>query len=378
MAFRPSDSSYALISTPVTGISAEDAGGGCGAMLDEALYGYVCRILEMPEDPASPVRVMTHYGLRGLLDSGSFLTLTSAEVMEYLKQRLKVTDTASLDVLAAPAANARVLMTLTRGSLVRAIEEDTIILPEGRFALEDVLAGNVPGGANYQGDAGSTAPAAGSKSASLAPEGWTEIILHDGRHGFVPSHKLAQKYFQETFLFTPEDELSGNSTFSFEAHLNHHFVGMELIFRQYLLEEAMKYTGVQYRTGGRSGCGIDSAGLVMTAYMRCGVTISRNAASINSAPLHEIKFAKDEDGHFALSNLEDPELVRAGDVLCFKREDSCVPYSCALYLGGGHYIHASDAPEQFGVVMNSLYPDAPDYREDLRSGLYAVCGLRLS
>lgn len=391
MAARPSDSRYALINVPVAEIT--DHAGREGRRIDEALYGFVCRILEdgpsaagasEADGTAGRVRILTHYGLTGFIDASSFRTLTSAEVMEYLKQRLKVTDAASLDVLDAPCPDAEVLITLTRGSLLHAVEEDTIILPEGRFALEDVLAGNVPGGANYQGEAGSTAPAAGSKSAALAPEGWTKVILNDGREGYVPSNKLAQKYFTETYLFTPEEDLPGGKTagsgasFSFQAHLNHHFVGMELIFRQYLLEEAMKYTGVQFRAGGRSGQGIDSAGLVMTAYMRCGVTILRDAASINSAPLQEIVFEKDENGHFALSNLEDPEFVRAGDVLCFKKGNSRIPFSCALYLGGGHFIHASDLPEQFGVVMNSLYPDAPDYREDLHSGLYAVCGLRPS
>lgn len=390
MAVRPADSRYALINVPVTGIYSCDSANG-SEQIDEALYGYVCRILDKDNgdtDPVHPgmVRVVTHYGLTGCISGTSFRSLTAAEAMEYLKQRLKVTDAAFMDVLAAPQPGAEVLVTLSRGSLLHAVEEDTIILPEGRFALEDVLSGNVPGGANYIGEAGSTAPAAGSKSAALAPEGWTKVILTDGGEGYVPSNRLAQKYFTETYLFTPEEDLPGSSkgsgvSFSFQAHLNHHFVGMELIFRQYLLEEAMKYSGTQYRAGGRSGYGVDSAGLVMTAYMRCGVTIGRRPYPESGYPLQEIIFPKDESGVLDLSCLDDPEFIRPGDVLYFQKktaESGHAVCDCAMYIGGGHCIHSSDLPDQYGVAMNSLYPDAPDYREDLHRGLYAVYGLRLS
>ena len=389
MAARPADSRYALIQVPVTGIYSSDGGNG-PRQIDEALYGHVCRILENDNGdtdtvPSGMVRIVTHYGLIGCISGTSFRSLTSAETVEYLKQRLKVTDAAFMDVLAAPQPDAAVLMTLSRGSLLRAIEEDTIILPEGRFALEDVLSGNVPGGANYQGEAGSTAPAAGSKSAALAPEGWTRVITADGSEGYIPSNRLAQKYFTETYLFTPEEDLPGNSqgsgvSFSFQAHLNHHFVGMELIFRQYLLEEAMKYSGTQYRSGGRSGYGVDSAGLVMTAYMRCGVTIGRQPYPESGYPLQEIVFPKDENGAMDLSCLDDPEFIRPGDVLYYERKAAGTHPAvrdCAMYIGGGHYIHSSDLSDQYGVAMNSLYPDAPDYREDLHRGLYAVYGLRL-
>ena len=153
-------------------------------------------------------------------------------------------------------------------------------------------------------------------------------------------------------------------------------MGLELLFRQYLLEEAMKYTGTQFRTGGRSANGIDSAGLIMTAYMRCGVTISREPVFAEGWTLEEIPFEKDSDGLFALSNLDDPEFIRPGDVLYFEAGEKGKK-SAAMYIGGGHYIYSSDAPEQYGVVMNSLYPDAPDYREDLHCGLKTVAGIRI-
>ena len=372
---NPSESSYAIINTPSARIYCESQNNDrfipdTRHIKDEALYGYAVRLLD--ETAAGGyVRILTHYGLTGFIDPSALKTVTAAEVLDYLKEKLKVTDAASLDVLSAPSADAQILVTLTRGSLIRSLEEETIILPEGRFALEDVLSGNVPGGKNYTGDTDRD-----SKTALLPPEGWARVRLLDGE-GYVPSHFLAQKYFTETYLFADLKDIPGNqAAFSFQAHLNHHFVGMELLFRQYLLEEAMKYTGTQYRSGGRSASGIDSAGLIMTAYMRCGVTISREPVFSEGWPLKEIGFEKDGSGLFSLSNLEDPEFIRPGDVLYFVTGKDGKK-SAAMYIGGGHYIYSSDAPEQYGVVMNSLFPDAPDYREDLHRGLKTVAGIRI-
>ena len=59
------------------------------------------------------------------------------------------------------------------------------------------------------------------------------------------------------------------------------------------------------------------------------------------------------------------ENKKPGDALFF-------PGHVALYLGEGRYIHSTGAAASGGVVINSLEPSDPLYREDLVKCLYAV------
>ena len=107
--------------------------------------------------------------------------------------------------------------------------------------------------------------------------------------------------------------------------------------------------GTEYRWGGKSGRGIDCSGLVSSAYMQCGVLIYRDAKIVEGWPMHEVAF----------------ENKKPGDALFF-------PGHVALYLGEGRYIHSTGAAASGGVVINSLEPSDPLYREDLVKCLYAV------
>ena len=120
-------------------------------------------------------------------------------------------------------------------------------------------------------------------------------------------------------------------------------------FRMGLCEVAKKYLGTQYRWGGRSGAGIDCSGLVSTAYRRCGIHIYRDAKIVEGWPMRQITL----------------EEAKPGDALYF-------PGHIALYLGNGSYIHSTARAGSNGVVINSLNPEDPDYREDLVKSLYAV------
>ena len=115
------------------------------------------------------------------------------------------------------------------------------------------------------------------------------------------------------------------------------------------VEQAKRYLGTEYRWGGKSGRGIDCSGLVSSAYMQCGVLIYRDARLVEGWPMHEVAF----------------EEKKPGDALFF-------PGHVALYLGEGRYIHSTGAAASGGVVINSLEPGDPLYRDDLVKSLYAV------
>ncbi|MBP3701458.1 MAG: C40 family peptidase, partial [Lachnospiraceae bacterium] len=62
--------------------------------------------------------------------------------------------------------------------------------------------------------------------------------------------------------------------------------------------------------------------------------------------------------------------LKKGDALYF-------PGHIAMYIGDGKYIHSTGKIGSGGVVINSLRPEDPDFRQDLLDCLYAVGGVRL-
>ena len=143
---------------------------------------------------------------------------------------------------------------------------------------------------------------------------WLSAILADGQNGFVRSHsvRLARKW-QE---LDPER------------------------MRKNVIADAMLYMGAQYRWGGKSHYGIDCSGLTAMAYMLNGLFIYRDARIVEGYPVKEIS----------------AEAAQPADMLFW-------PGHIGLYLGDGLYIHATG--KSSGVVINSLKPEHPEYREDL-------------
>ena len=184
----------------------------------------------------------------------------------------------------------------------------------------------------------------------------------DGRSGYVRDVALEPVRFSMTAIFTQEagrtfDEALAKAEGCKPEELvpraiDRWFGGSEEAFRNALAEQAKKYLGTEYRWGGKSGRGIDCSGLVSSAYMQCGVLIYRDAKLVEGWPMHKIPL----------------EQAKRGDALYF-------PGHIALYLGEGRYIHSTGAARSGGVVLNSLDPADPLYREDLVKSLYAVGSL---
>ena len=111
----------------------------------------------------------------------------------------------------------------------------------------------------------------------------------------------------------------------------------------------MLYRRTHYRWGGKSPLGIDCSGLVSMSYLLNGIVIWRDASIREGFPVHAIE-------------LKD---AKAGDLLFF-------PGHVAMYMGNGRYIHSTGKAGSDGVTFNSLDPDAPDFRADLKEQLTGV------
>ncbi|MBQ7840030.1 MAG: C40 family peptidase [Lachnospiraceae bacterium] len=169
----------------------------------------------------------------------------------------------------------------------------------------------------------------------LEDSGWAMIRLADGQQGYIRNQFLTEKKFSQKGVFTG---VPVQRTIEDEEQ-----------FRLDVTETAKKYLGVQYRWGGRSSAGIDCSGLTSESYLLNGILTFRDAKIKEGFPVHEISRAD----------------IKPGDLLYF-------PGHIGMYLGDGDYIHSTGRTGSGGVVINSLNPESPVFRQDLLDSLYAV------
>ena len=175
---------------------------------------------------------------------------------------------------------------------------------------------DIMSGPSYQNHVIKTLPRGGKlASCPLGGDdgGWMAVSLADGTGGYVRTRSVR-----------------GVSIWS----------GPEEKLRAGVAADAMLYLGAQYRWGGKSHCGIDCSGLASMAYMLNGLYIYRDAKIMDGFPVREIP----------------AEDAGIGDLLFW---DGHV----AVYLGDMRYVHSTGRSS--GVVVNSLDPSEPDFREDL-------------
>ncbi len=324
---------FALFARPVVTIydlpttTKESEAGIVSTIGDEGLYGQVCQVRTAPGGvtaegeklPDGVAEVVTFYGYHGYVFEPDLYFMEESDLRAYLGAELVMAGRAT-DVLSLPKVQGVQLLGLERGAVLRRLQEAEL------------------------------------------HDGWAKVQLVDGTTGYVRDVALEPVRYPMTAVFTQEAGRSFDEALALaedckpetlvQTALDRWHGGSEAAFRNQLVEQAKKYLGTEYRWGGKSGRGIDCSGLVSSAYMQCGVLIYRDAKLVEGWPMHEISF----------------EEKKRGDALYF-------PGHIALYLGEGRYIHSTGAANSGGVVLNSLDPADPLYREDLVKSLYAVGSL---
>ena len=175
-----------------------------------------------------------------------------------------------------------------------------------------------------------------------APDGWCLVRSAAGREGYIHKENLRERRENDGFLLTRDRD---GYFLKQQAELSEG----EEAFREKIAASAMEFLGTQYRWGGKSSQGIDCSGLAFMSYLDNGLLIYRDASIVEGYPIRKIP----------------AEALKKGDLIFF-------PGHVALYLGEGRYIHSTGAAASGGVVINSLEPSDPLYREDLVKCLYAV------
>ena len=325
---------YALFSVPVgtiydlPQIIKEGEAGLVSTIGDEGLYGQACQVRTAPGGvtaagvllPPDVAEVVSFYGYHGYVNQRELQFVREEELWEYLGADLVLVGRAT-DVLSLPKVQGVRMLELERGGVLRRQHE--------------------------------------TAEEAEAHKGWAKVLLTDGRTGYVRDVALEPVRYEMTAVFSQREGLAFNDALA-EAltttaerlvpdAVARWYGGSEDAFRAAVCAQAKKYRGTEYRWGGKSGRGIDCSGLVSSAYMQCGVLIYRDARIVEGWPMHQISFAD----------------KKRGDALYF-------PGHIALYLGEGRYIHSTGASASGGVVINSLDPADPLYREDLVKSLYAV------
>lgn len=151
--------------------------------------------------------------------------------------------------------------------------------------------------------------------------GWSKVGLADGSVGYTRLSYIGEMIDDWTSLH--EEDMRWN-----------------------IVETALAYNGVAFRSGGRTPLGIDAVGLVTMSYLINGVYVPREMFYRPNTQLRTIQLNQADEG----------------DILYFQN-------SMAVYIGDNRFIHATEQPGYEGVVVNSFNPRDKEYQQHIAESL---------
>lgn len=154
-------------------------------------------------------------------------------------------------------------------------------------------------------------------------EGWTEVVLPDGRTGFVES--------VQTIAF---DSIGKNRTLLADA----------------LIGTAYGYLGIPYLWGGASAKAADCSGFMQSVFFRNGLILLRDASQQATLGTR-------------IATGAGLDALQPGDLLFFGSAGGNVTH-VALYIGNMEYIHAAGR-----VFVGSFDPTRSNYSTGRRNSL---------
>lgn len=310
---------YALVNQTIASLRKEPNSNS--ELVDEALYGMKLEIMEQTNEEWCFVK--THYDYTGYVHRSELLFI-NYRIIKWDNAKKCVIKHNFADVLSKPIYQSNRRIHLTRGAVISIL--------------------------NHSDE-----------------NGWVKVELCNGETGFVKEKFLGEMFCGDyiTCNYTISDCKICNSNAeknntqennfkenNYKENNNHWSARDEDLLRRNIVKTAISYLGTQYRWGGKTPLGIDCSGLCSMAYLLNGIVIYRDAIIKEEFSIHEILL----------------ENVKPGDLLYF-------PGHIAMYIGNGKYVHATGKNGSDEVVINSLNPDDPDYREDLPKVLKAVGSL---
>jgi cell wall-associated NlpC family hydrolase len=154
---------------------------------------------------------------------------------------------------------------------------------------------------------------------------WLQVLLENGRYGFVPESAVAQLPYEVT-----ADAAAGRSN------------GQQALQSRSaaaLAQYSLNYVGTPYVWGGNDmNRGVDCSAFVKNLYGRIGVDLPRTAAE-------QVKVGK------PVQRLED---LQSGDRLYFWENKRNTIGHTGIYLGNGYFVHSSRGR---GGVQTDLLTD---------------------
>lgn len=312
---------YALINQGIGALKKEPDAES--ALEDEALYGMKVMITGQKD---GWYKVMTHYRYTGYID-GRELLFNEDRIKTWDEAKKQVVIKSYADILSIPKFQGDILKSVPRGAIVALAEpEKEEGMDEEAKAPTDIL------------------PPSEKKEDRIEANGFTKVMLCDGRTGYIRSSFIKPCYdsmYEDAYPYHRAAGVAeGQNVRDF---LKKHNGITEDSFRDQVVETALSYLGTQYRWGGKSSIGIDCSGLCSMAYMINGLVIYRDAKIMEDFPVREIPY----------------EQVKKGDLLYF-------PGHIAMYIGDGRFVHSTARAGDDGVVLATFTEGEEGYRGDLR------------